>query len=148
MKGLLIACVMCLFASSGLAAEVQKKAPADVSSWAVKKEIPSSQKLKVHKFCKNLPWKHRREMGLTFRNIREVLREKQAAGELEGKDRTVVATEIAEQLLEENPGAFQAAIEDATKANPAFDWTDFMETVIALIERLIPLIMTLISLFS
>ena len=83
--------------------------------------------------------KQRREMGLTFRNIRRVMAEMQAAGELQDKDRATIAVEVMGRLVDENPKAFQDAggIED-------WDW----DAILEFIEKLIPLIMQIIAMFS
>ena len=78
--------------------------------------------------------KQRRGMGLTVANVRKILVEKQAAGELDGKTVEELSVEVLGQLVAENPKAF---------ADPKIDW----DALIAFLEKLIPLIMKIIALF-
>ncbi len=89
---------------------------------------------------RRLKWRERRAMGLTIKNVRRILKEMDAQGELEGKDSSVLAVEVLTQLVEEKPQAFQEL--------RAGDWEDFFDMVLAWLEKLIPLIILLINLFS
>ena len=82
-----------------------------------------------------LTFRQRRAMGLTVRNIARATRELASAGEL-NKDtpKDEAAELVLERLVMDNPKAF---------ADPTLDW----DAVLAFIERLIPLIMTIIALF-
>lgn len=77
----------------------------------------------------------RRAMGITFRNLRLKLKEMKAAGELEGLTRPEISVMVLDRLVTDNPKAF---------ADPSLDW----DGLLAFIERLIPLILKLISLFG
>ncbi len=79
--------------------------------------------------------RERRAMGLTLRNVRKTLAEMQKAGELEDKDSATIAVEVLDRLIGDNPAAFQ---------NAAIDWDRILE----FLERLIPLILKIIALFS
>lgn len=80
-------------------------------------------------------WRQRRAMGITFRNIRRVLAEKKAAGELEGKDAATLSVEVANQLAGENPKAF---------ADPSIDF----DALLDFIERLIAFILRIMAIFA
>ncbi len=107
--------------------------------------VPADTKGELTAFAlrKGPTWKQRRAMGVTFRNIRKILGEMQQAGELEGKDSATLAVEVLDRLVTDNPAEFQSAMQVA-----GADWPAFFDALIALIEKLIPLIIKLISLFS
>lgn len=84
-------------------------------------------------------WRERRAMGITWRNIKRILAEKQAAGEVDGRDSSVVAIEVFDQLVQDNPKVFMDA-----KAVPGRDWSLFFEALLAFIAKLIPLILMFI----
>ncbi len=92
--------------------------------------------LKPMKIRKGLTIRQRRETGATFRNVRRVLAEMQASGEItEDMDVGTIALLVADHLLSDTPAAFQ---------DPTFDWDAFLD----FLERLIPLILKIIALFS
>ena len=64
-----------------------------------------------------LTFKQRWALGITFRNIRKEFVEMADAGELEGKTQAVVAREIMERLVHNNPKAF---------ADPSIDFDEVM----------------------
>jgi hypothetical protein len=74
------------------------------------------------------------EMGLTFPNMLRVAKQLKASGEL-SEDADVAAAQIAAALAGENPKAF---------AGPGIDW----DAILAFIEKLLPLILQIISIFS
>ncbi len=82
-----------------------------------------------------LGFRQRRAMGLTFRGVRTILKEMRDAGELEGKSNSQLAVEVLDKALDQKPEAF---------ANPAIDW----DAIMAFLEKLIPLILKIISLFT
>jgi len=85
---------------------------------------------------KGMTLKQRRALGATFGNVRRILAEMQQAGEIDEHDTAAdLAVAVTSRLVEENP---QVA------SNPALDW----EAIIAFIERIIPLILKIIALFS
>ncbi len=90
---------------------------------------------------KGLTLRQRREIGLTFKNIKRILEEKvlPAAYEEtngEGTDVSTLALMVAGELVEENPQAFSH--------DPSLDW----DMILEFIEKLIPLILRIIALFS
>lgn len=91
--------------------------------------------LKPMKFKRNTLREYRR-LGATRRNIRVIIAQGQANGEVT-PDMSVAAVTVyvATKLVEENPQGFQ---------DPEFDFDAFLD----FIERLIPLLMLLIELFS
>lgn len=93
--------------------------------------------LRPVKLREGLTRRQRRDMGLTFGNVRRVLSELQADESACFDDCCIeeLAVMVAERVVTENPAAFQ---------DPQLDW----DAILAFIERLIPLIMTIISLFS
>jgi len=81
-------------------------------------------------------WRDLRKMGLKLRDVRRAYAELQAEGIVtEDMTRTEVSIVLASRLMETTPQSFQ---------DPSFD----MDSFIAFIEALIPLIQLLISLFS
>ena len=79
-----------------------------------------------------LTWRQRREMGLTFADVRKQLIAMHADGELEGLSATEVTAEVLVRLVSENPKAYKDGV----------DWDqifNFLERVVALILQLIPL---------
>lgn len=84
---------------------------------------------------KRLTFKQRRALGLTFRNVRVKMTEMADAGELEGLSQSEMAAEVLNRIVADNPQAFR---------DPAIDWDALLE----FLERLIPIILQLISLFS
>lgn len=85
--------------------------------------------------ARGLTMRQRRDMGLTFGNIMRATRVVVASGAIDADDPAeVVAAAVAQQLVVENTKAF---------ADPSLDW----DAVLAFIEKLIPIIMTLIALF-
>ncbi len=92
--------------------------------------------LAVTKFREGPTRKQRREAGATFGNVRRLLRDMQNSGvDLSSYTAAELSIEVGNQLMGENPKAF---------ADPEFNWEGFL----AFLERLIPLIMTFIGLFS
>ena len=145
MNRLFLTSLIVFILASGVAI-AQLPAPASAPAWGGPAPAPDTPVPEIDKdapqlapqaFRKGLTWKQRREMGLTIRNIRRVMAEMQQKGELVGKSRDIVAAEVMERLVTENPKAFYDAGVD-------WDW----DAILAFIERMIPLIMTLISLFS
>ncbi len=79
--------------------------------------------------------RQRREMGLTIRNVKGLLDEMKADGDLEGKTNAELAVEVLDNLLDGKPSAFK---------DPEIDW----DQLLAFIERLVSLILKLIGLFT
>jgi len=103
-------------------------------------EMAILKSIKVSADVERLGFFKRRKLGITFRNVARILIEKQKAGRLEGKDVSVLAVEVADQLVDENPAAFRAEVSQR-------DWASFFEALIAFLEKIIPLILKLIALF-
>jgi hypothetical protein len=82
-----------------------------------------------------LGFRQRRAMGLTFRGVRTILKEMDAAGELEGKTNAQLAAEVLSRAVDQKPEAF---------GDPAIDW----DAILVFIEKLISLILKIISLFA
>jgi signal transduction histidine kinase len=74
-----------------------------------------------------------RKLGLTIREMISIARELKSAGELTGVAE-IDAEQILERAISKNPKAF---------ADPALDW----DSILAFIERILPLILTILSLF-
>ena len=84
---------------------------------------------------RGLTFKQRRQMGLTVRNIARATRVLASEGIITKDTPEDEAAELVlERLVMDNPQSF---------ADPTLDW----DAVLAFIERLIPLIMTIIALF-
>jgi hypothetical protein len=77
----------------------------------------------------------RRELGLTVKNIREVTKRLKDSGELDGLDNAAIAAAVLDEIVQANPQLAQ---------DPGVDW----DSILAFIERLLPLILKLIDLFS
>jgi len=52
-------------------------------------------------------WKQRRDMGITFKNIRLKLKELKAEGKLEGLEKSEVSALVMEELVNDNPKIFE-----------------------------------------
>lgn len=91
---------------------------------------------------KGLSRKERREVGATLRNVRRILGELQAADPVgfEQSSSEELALDVVGILMAENPQAFQTAMADR-------DWEEFFEWLIAFLEKLIPLIIQIITIF-
>ena len=85
---------------------------------------------------RGLTLRQRRAMGLTVRNMARAARELAADGSID-KDtpREDVAELVLEKIVTENPKAF---------ADPGVDW----DAILAFIEKLLPLILAIISMFG
>ena len=82
----------------------------------------------------DLTWRQRRKLGLTVRNVIRVTREMKKAGDLEGVSQAELSAMILNQLMTENPKVY---------ADPSLDW----DALLDFIERLIPIILKIMSLF-
>lgn len=97
--------------------------------------------------------RERRDMGATVRNVRKIMKDLRAEGEL-SNDIGIARQQVAQVLMEENPQAFMdadAAVKEFTKGfrtddgeELGFDWDSFL----AFIQQLMEIIMTWINLFS
>ncbi len=112
------------------------RAPVTVAVAATVAADEATPALAVTKFREGPTRKQRREAGATFGNVRRLLRDMQNSGvDLSSYTAAELSIEVGNQLMGENPKAF---------ADPEFNWEGFL----AFLERLIPLIMTFIGLFS
>lgn len=139
-KFVLAACLLLplVFCSQVTAAENPTQGwPASPDAEAAKVEIVAEPTLEPTKLRKGLTRQQRRDMGLTYRNVKRVLAELQADESVCFDDCCVeeLAVLVAAELVADGPTAFQ---------DPSLDW----DAILAFIERLIPFIMTIISLFS
>lgn len=84
----------------------------------------------------SLTWKQRRELGLTFGGIAKAARQAHAKGDLEeGMSRSEMAAAVLNELSAQNPKAYGDAAID-------------LDGILQFIESLLPLILTLINLWS
>ena len=82
-----------------------------------------------------MKWRQRRKLGITIKNITRVTKELRAAGELEGLGEGEIAALVLDKIVEDNPKAF---------TDPGFDW----DSILVFIERILPLILKIIEMFS
>lgn len=83
--------------------------------------------------------KQREQMGLTRLNIRQVARKLYRNGELTGLNKTEMASLILDTIAMENVAEFQTVSNTLT-----IDW----KTLIEFIEKLLPLILQIIAIFT
>jgi len=79
--------------------------------------------------------RQRRAMGLTFRNVRKLLEEMQADGDLGEKTNAELAVEVLSNAVNTRPAVFRDA---------AIYW----DKLLAFLEKLISLILKIIGLFA
>jgi len=95
---------------------------------------PDSSEKEIYTKLSDSPgisWRQRREMGITFRNIRTKMKELKVEGRLEDLDRSAAAALVLDELVADNPKAF---------ADPSLDWDSllsFIERILAIIARFI-----------
>lgn len=141
MKRLILPLMMCCVMIGCLPTGKEATAAENPTAWGNSataedvKVTDKSEKKLPGGLRKGLTLRQRRAMGLTFRNIKTVLEKKQAAGEIEGKDASTLAVEVFDELVDANPQAF---------GDPGIDWDRILE----FLEKLIPLILKIIALFS
>jgi len=136
---LVMACGVALILASYAGEAPAVSPPADIALAAavVAQDVAPADPVPM-KFREGLTRKQRREMGLTFRNVRTVLAGLQESGEItEDMTTSEVSLIIASYLLDANPHAFQDLEGDR-------DWDSFL----AFLERLIELLMKFMVLFS
>lgn len=80
-------------------------------------------------------WRKRRQAGVTVRNLVKAGKELKAAGALEGLSDSEVAAALLSKVTRGN---------EEVLADPSFDW----DSILSFIEKLLPLILKLIDLFS
>ena len=79
--------------------------------------------------------RQRRAMGLSFRDVRKLLEEMGADGDLGEKTNAELAVEVLGNAVNARPAVFRDA---------AIDW----DKLLAFLEKLIPLILKIIALFG
>lgn len=119
--GGMLSCVILLGGMAVSEAQVKSTPEAPVAAEAPQPEL------------RDLSRREARQLGLTIREITSIARELKSAGLLTG-DRETDAEMILSKAIERNPKAF---------ADPALDW----DAILAFIERILPLILTILSLF-
>lgn len=82
----------------------------------------------------------RRKLGLTFTNALRTARRLKAEGVLIEDDPHEAAAQVAAAMVAENPAAFKAAA--------GADWESFFAQLIAFFEKIMPLILQLITIFG
>jgi len=82
--------------------------------------------------------RERRQLGLTFRNVRRVVKEMDAAGELDRDNPDGIAVQVLERLIQEKPAEFQKVTADR-------DWASFFDAFLAFLEKILPIIMQFFS---
>jgi len=83
----------------------------------------------------------RRKLGMTFANALRVARKLHAEGTLVTDDPETAAAQVAAAIVAENPVAFQSTVGER-------DWSEFFAQLIAFFEKMMPLILKLIEIFS
>ncbi|MFO7904519.1 MAG: hypothetical protein R6U98_17785 [Pirellulaceae bacterium] len=147
MKWLMALVLVCLFPLVAAAQEGGGWAPAAMGAAAA--EAPAEDvtpatetgdgdvaaRLAEARKATRLNWRQRRAMGLTFSNLRKVTAELNEAGELEGLSRSGQAMAVFNELVDDNPQMY---------LQPGID----IDAIIQFIEAILPLILTIIDLFS
>ena len=77
----------------------------------------------------------RRRLGVTFVNVARVVREMDAAGELDRDQPDGIALQVMARLQSENPEEFAKVMADR-------DWAAFFDALLAFLEKMLPLILT------
>lgn len=113
----------------------------EAKSGSVVRVPADAKELMPCKLRKGLSRKEKRGVGATFRNVRRILGELQAADPagFEQSSADELAIDVASVLLAENPEAFQTMERD---------WQEFFEFLLAFLEKLIPLIISFITIIS
>jgi len=137
---------MSVFAAPATAA----KEPPQATGWAVdaKTEAPAKADAKAEAQAPmakrdRVTIRERRELGLTFRNVRRVLEDLEAEGVLERDDVSGTAVQVLDRLVQEDPDKFITAACEGDR-----DWGAFFESLIAFLERLLPLIIQIFGFMS
>jgi hypothetical protein len=90
------------------------------------------------KIGKRMSFRERRKLGFTFVNVRRVVKEMDAAGELDRDDPDGIAAQVMARLIAEKPAEFQ-------KVAAERDWAEFFDALLAFIEKILPIIMQFFS---
>lgn len=85
----------------------------------------------------------RRKLGLTFGNALRIARKLHREGSLVSDDSQSAAAQVAAAMVAENPELFRTAAADGER-----DWEEFFSALIAFLEKMMPLILQLIEIFS
>lgn len=121
-----------LLCTTGFTAEPPATWGGEVSVDVVK----PTEALRPTKLREGQTRRERRAMGGTFRNVRRIMRDMQNEGEdLSDYSAETLALEVRKRLQVENPQAFS----DAGAKLGEFDWDNFMEWLIGLIQLIMAL---------
>ncbi|MHB8902460.1 MAG: hypothetical protein ACYC6Y_27175 [Thermoguttaceae bacterium] len=85
----------------------------------------------------------RRKLGLTFGNALRFARKLHDEGWLVGDDSQTAATQIAAAMVAENPDLYRTAVAESQRS-----WEEFFGLLISFLEKMMPLILQLIQIFS
>jgi len=149
-------CVLVLFFASlalGLTAQAAKEPP-QATGWAVdaKTQVPAKAPAKVEtaedtmaplRKADRLTHREARQIGITFRNVRRILRDLQAEGVLDVDDAAGTSLQVMGRLQNENPKAFASVGTTGDR-----DWGAFLDAVIAFLEKFIPMLIKFMSIFG
>jgi hypothetical protein len=80
----------------------------------------------------------RRRLGVTFVNVARIVREMDAAGELDRDQPDGIALQVLARLQAENPEEFAKVMADR-------DWASFFDALLAFLEKMIPIFMQFFS---
>lgn len=135
---------LCVFAITSTAYSQVIAPPAGTKPATVQvKQVPAAPGVKVYTpKAQRLGLFKRRKLGLTIKNITPIVKQLDADGQLTG-EASVDAVTVAQKLIAENPQGFK----DAAGNQPG-DWQEFFDALIDFLEKLIPIIQMLISLFG
>ncbi len=85
----------------------------------------------------------RRRLGFTFGNALRIARQMHDAGTLVLDDSQTAAEQVAAAMVAENPELFRTAVADGQR-----NWEEFFKSLISFLEKMMPLILQLIEIFS
>lgn len=83
----------------------------------------------------------RRKLGLTFGNAVRIASKLHRDGSLVTDDSQTAAAQVAAAMVAEQPVAFREAVGER-------DWEEFFSALISFLEKMMPLILQLIQIFS
>ena len=137
MKGVWILIVCALIVSVGSLLAYPAEPVAFVPAAAATAPGPAAlDELTLAEQPQGLNFFERRRYGLTVLKLKPLVEEVLKNGEVDPNDRTAMAAAVLERHIEANPGMFEKP--------EAINWDQLLE----FIERLLPLILRIIALFS
>ena len=129
---MLVLCCGCLICGSAIAADDDAPVAAAAPVGAAEASAARADELFG---AGSLSWRERRRMGLTIPKIATTLKQLKAEGEIEqGMSQSEIAVAVLDRLSAEDPKMY---------ADVSLD----IEGILAFIERLLPLIMTILGIF-